>query len=78
VLAKKKSGPAYEEVVAITAKSTGANPDLIRRGFPYQDGDGRLMPGDVGRQTAWWHAHKLIEAPIGEKDFAREALRSLP
>ena len=82
VLATKR-GPAYEEVVAITAKYTGANPDLIRRGFPYQDRDGRLMPGDVGRQTAWWHARKLIKAPISEKaivddSFLREALRSLP
>jgi NitT/TauT family transport system substrate-binding protein len=78
----KKGGPAYEEVVALTAKYTGANPDLIRKGFPYQDRDGRLMPGDVGRQTAWWHAHKLIKVPIAEKDivdesFVRDALRDL-
>ncbi|RPH85667.1 MAG: ABC transporter substrate-binding protein [Candidatus Rokuibacteriota bacterium] len=78
----KKSGPAYEEVVAITAKHTGASPDLIRKGFPYQDRDGRLMPGDVGRQAAWWHANKLIKAPITEKDlvdesFLRDALRDL-
>jgi NitT/TauT family transport system substrate-binding protein len=78
----KKSGPAYEEVVAITAKYTGANPDLVRKGFPYQDRDGRLMPGDIGRQTAWWHAHKLVRVPIAEKDivdesFVRDALRDL-
>jgi len=30
----RKSGPEYEEVVAITAKYTGAAPDLIRKGFP--------------------------------------------
>ncbi len=78
----KKSGPAFDEVVALTAKYTGASPDLIRKGFPYQDRDGRLMPGDVGRQTAWWHAQKLIKAPIPEKDivdesFLREALKDL-
>jgi NitT/TauT family transport system substrate-binding protein len=78
----KKSGPAYEEVVAITARHTGAPPDLIRRGFPYQDRDGRLMPGDVGRQTAWWYAQKLLTAPVAEKDvvdesFLREALKAL-
>ena len=77
-----KSGPAYDEVVAITAKYTGAKPDLIRKGFPYQDRDGRLMPGDVGRQTAWWHARKLVKAPIAEKQivdesFLRDALREL-
>jgi NitT/TauT family transport system substrate-binding protein len=78
----KKSGPAYDEVVAITAKYTGAGVDLIRKGFPYQDRDGRLMPGDVGRQTAWWFAQKLIKSPVAEKDivdesFLREALRGL-
>ena len=67
-----RSGPAYDEVVAITAKYTGATPDLIRRGFPYQDRDGRLLPGDVGRQTAGWHAQKLLTAPVAE---ALKALR---
>jgi NitT/TauT family transport system substrate-binding protein len=79
---RQSSGPRYDEVVAITAKYTGASPDLIRKGFPYQDRDGRLMPGDVGRQTAWWHAQKLVKAPLAEKDvvdesFLREALRDL-
>ena len=81
VLARKR-GAAFEEVVAITAKYTGAGADLIRKGFPYQDRDGRLMPGDVGRQTAWWHAQNLIKAPVPEKDivdesFLREALKDL-
>jgi len=53
---RKRSGPEFDEVVALTAKHTGARPDLIRRGFPYQDRDGRLMPGDIERQTAWWYA----------------------
>jgi NitT/TauT family transport system substrate-binding protein len=75
-----KSGPAFEEVVAITARYTGAGPDLIRKGFPYQDRDGRLMPGDVGRQIAWWHTQKLVKAPVAEKDivdesFLRDALK---
>jgi NitT/TauT family transport system substrate-binding protein len=78
-----KRGPDYDEVVAITAKYTGATPDLIRKGFPYQDRDGRLMPGDVARQIAWWHAQKLVKTPLAEKDivdesFLREALRALP
>jgi NitT/TauT family transport system substrate-binding protein len=77
-----KSGTAYDDVVAITAKHTGAGPDLIRKGFPYQNRDGRLMPGDVGWQTAWWHAQKLVKAPVPEKDivdesFLREALKDL-
>jgi NitT/TauT family transport system substrate-binding protein len=77
-----RSGPAYEETVAITAKYTGAGPELIRRGFPYQDRDGRLMPGDIGRQTAWWSAQKLLRAPVAERDvvdesFLRDALKAM-
>ena len=77
-----KTGPAYDEVVAITATYTGATPDLIRKGFPYQDRDGRLMPGDVARQLAWWHVQKLVKTPVAEKDivdesFLRDALRGL-
>lgn len=79
---KRKDGPAFEEVVAITAKYTGARAELIRRGFPYQDRDGRLMPGDVGRQTAWWFKQGLIKTPILDKDivdesFLREALKGM-
>jgi NitT/TauT family transport system substrate-binding protein len=78
----RKSGPAFDEIVAITARYTGATPDLIRKGFPYQDRDARLMPGDVGRQTAWWHAQKLVKTAVAEKDvvdesFLRDALREL-
>jgi NitT/TauT family transport system substrate-binding protein len=78
-----RGGPAYDEAVAITARYTGATPDLIRKGFPYQDRDGRLMPGDIGKQIAWWHRQGLVKAALGEKDvvdesFLREALRGLP
>lgn len=79
---KRKSGPEFDELVAITAKYTGARPELIRRGFPYQDRDGRLMPGDIGRQTAWWFKQGLIKTPIQDKDivdetFLREALTGM-
>jgi NitT/TauT family transport system substrate-binding protein len=78
----KKTGPEFEELVALTAKYTGAGADLIRKGFPYQDRDARLMPGDVGRQTAWWHKQGLVRTPLAEKDivdesFLREALKAV-
>jgi NitT/TauT family transport system substrate-binding protein len=79
---RQKGGPEYDEVVAITARYTGAAPDLIRKGFPYQDRDGRLMPGDVGKQLAWWQRHGLVKAGLTEGDvvdesFLREALQGL-
>ena len=36
-------GRNYDEVVQITAKHTGAKPEIIRIGFPYQDRNGRLL-----------------------------------
>jgi len=74
-------GPAYDEMVTLTARYTGAAPELIRRGFPYQDRDGRLMPGDVGRQLAWWHQHGLVKTKLSEQDivdesFLRDALKA--
>jgi NitT/TauT family transport system substrate-binding protein len=79
---KGQTGPAYDEVVAITARYTGASADLIRKGFPYQDRDARLMPGDVGEQLRWWIGRKLVrgsltEADVVDESFLREALRSL-
>ena len=79
---RQRSGPGYEEVVALTARYTGAPAAIIRKGFPYQDRDGRLLPGDVGRQTTWWLQHGLLKKPVLEKDivdesFLREALRAL-
>ena len=77
------SGPAYDEVVAITARYTGATPEVVRVGFPYQDRDGRLDVADVGRQLAWYHRATMITAPLQVRDlvdgsFLEEALRVLP
>jgi len=78
----QRAGPQYDEIVAITSKYTGAPAAIISKGFPYQDRDARLLPGDVGRQTAWWLQHGLLTGPVTEKDivdesFVREALRSM-
>lgn len=79
----KPSGPAYEEVVAVTARYTGAPPDVVRVGFPYQDRDGRLDVVDVGRQLAWYHRAGMVTAALQPRDlvdgsFLEEALRALP
>ncbi len=61
-------GPHYDEVVAITARYTGARPEIIKRGFPFQDKNGRLLVTDIERQMAWWKAHGFIKAtlPLGK------------
>lgn len=68
VLGRQDGRPApganYEEVVQITAKYTGARPEVIRLGFPYQDRNGRLLSTDIERQMQWWTAHRFIRSVI--------------
>jgi len=54
-------GPHYDEVLAITAKYTGASPAVVRVGFPYQDRNGRLWIADVRKQMTWWQKHGFIK-----------------
>jgi NitT/TauT family transport system substrate-binding protein len=77
-----RSGPQYDEVVAITAKYTEAPPDVIRVGFPYQDRDGRLDIPDIARQLAWYHrtgmaTRALAPAELVDTALLEEALKGL-
>jgi NitT/TauT family transport system substrate-binding protein len=77
----KKGG--WEEVVGVTVRYTGATPEVLRLGFPYQDRDGRLDVADIGRQLAWYHKAGMVTAPLEARDlvdtsFLEEALRALP
>jgi NitT/TauT family transport system substrate-binding protein len=57
-------GANYDEVVAITAKYTGAHPQIIKLGFPYQDRNGRLQSQDVAKQIEWWVKHRFMKSPL--------------
>ena len=75
-------GPSYDEVVAITAKYTGAPPAIIKLGFPFQDRNGRLLVPDIERQMKWWQANGFIKRalPLGkivDTSFVEEAAKSL-
>jgi NitT/TauT family transport system substrate-binding protein len=77
----KKGG--WEEIVGVTVRYTGATPEAVRVGFPYQDRDGRLDVADIGRQLAWYHKAGMITAPVEARDlvdtsFLEDALRALP
>ena len=79
---KPPAGPAYDEAVNVTARYTGATPEIIRLGFPYQDRDARLDVADIGRQLLWYHKAGMITAPLQTSDlvdasFLEEALRAL-
>ncbi len=64
-----RQGSAYDEVVAVTARYTGAPVPVIKLGFPYQDRSGRLWVEDIGRQMAWWQRHGFIKSTIPLKDI---------
>ena len=69
-------------MVAITAKYTGARPEVIRLGFPYQDRNGRLLVADIDKQMTWWKDNGFIKAvlPMGkivDTSFIEEAIKNL-
>jgi NitT/TauT family transport system substrate-binding protein len=75
-------GPAYDELVEITAKYTGARPEIIKLGFPFQDRNGRLLLPDIERQMAWWVANGFMKRPLPlrsvvDTSFVEEAVKGL-
>jgi NitT/TauT family transport system substrate-binding protein len=79
---RRTPGAAYDEVLAITAKYTGARPAIIALGFPYQDRNGRLLVTDIERQMGWWKANGFIKRvlllnKIVDTSFVEEAARAL-
>ncbi len=57
-------GRNYDEVVRITARHTGAKPEIIKIGFPYQDRNGRLLVPDIEKQMKWWVEHGFMKSVI--------------
>lgn len=76
-------GANYDEVVRITARYTGAKPEIIRLGFPYMDRNGRLLVTDIDTQMAWWVKHGFMKATIPLKEivdtsFVEAAVKAVP
>ena len=79
---QRAPGPNYDDVVAITAKYTGASPAIIKLGFPFQDRNGRLLVTDIERQMKWWQANGFIKRTLPLKSivdtsFVEEATKQL-
>src|SRR5512144_2190327 len=75
-------GANYDEVVEITAKYTGARPEIIKLGFPFQDRNGRLLVPDIERQMSWWAANGFMKktlplTAVVDTSFVEEAVRGL-
>lgn len=77
-----QAGPRYDEVVEITARHTGARPEVIRVGFPFQDRNGRLLVTDIEKQMAWWVRHGAMKSVLPLRDvvdtsFVEAAVRAV-
>ena len=75
-------GANYDEVVEITARYTGARPEIIKLGFPFQDRNGRLLVPDIERQMSWWVANGFMKKTLPLKvlvdtSFVEEAVKGL-
>ena len=75
-------GANYDEVVQITARYTGARPEIIKIGFPFQDRNGRLLVPDIERQMRWWTANGFLKSALPLKrvvdtSFLEEAVQGL-
>ena len=75
-------GENYEEVVKIIAKYTDQEEELIKKGLPYMDRDGKLLASDIQTQIDWYTKQKLIEGSIDSTEIVNaelleEALKQL-
>ena len=75
-------GENYEEVVKIIAKYTDQEEELIKKGLPYMDRDGKLLASDIQTQIDWYTKQKLIDGSIDSTEIVNaelleEALKQL-
>ncbi|QQE74362.1 ABC transporter substrate-binding protein [Brevibacillus composti] len=78
VLTKKDGqivpGENFDEVVQIIAKYTDQEPDMIKKGLPYMDRDGKLLESDIKTQVEWYAKEKLIDKAIDTSEIVNTQL----
>jgi len=67
-------GENYDEVVNIIAKYTDQEPDMIKKGLPYMDRDGKLLESDIKTQVEWYAKEKLIDKEIDPSEIVNTQL----
>ncbi|CAM3298501.1 ABC transporter substrate-binding protein [Brevibacillus invocatus] len=67
-------GENYDEVVNIIAKYTDQEADMIKKGMPYMDRDGKLLESDIKTQVEWYAKEKLIDKVIDTSDIVNTQL----
>ncbi|MCM3077710.1 ABC transporter substrate-binding protein [Brevibacillus invocatus] len=67
-------GENYDEVVNIIAKYTDQEADMIKKGMPYMDRDGKLLESDIKTQVEWYAKEKLIDKVIDTSEIVNTQL----
>jgi NitT/TauT family transport system substrate-binding protein len=67
-------GANYDEVIQIIAKYTDQDPELIKKGLPYIDRDGKLLETDIKTQVEWYAKEKLIDKVIDTNEIVNTQL----
>nr|WP_263324323.1 ABC transporter substrate-binding protein [Neobacillus sp. Marseille-Q6967] len=67
-------GENYDEVVDIIAKYVDQDPELIKKGLPYMDPDGKLLESDIQTQIDWYAKEKLIDKAIDVNEIVNTKL----
>jgi NitT/TauT family transport system substrate-binding protein len=67
-------GENYDDVVELIAKYVDQDPELIKKGLPYMDPDGKLLESDIQTQIDWYAKEKLIDKAIDVKEIVNTKL----
>ncbi|MFC5589009.1 ABC transporter substrate-binding protein [Sporosarcina soli] len=67
-------GENYDEVIGIIAEYTDQEPELIKKGLPYIDRDGKLLESDIQTQIDWYAKEKLVDQSIDASEIVNTEL----
>lgn len=61
---KRKDGPTAPAILDIMSRFTGVAPAEIEKAIPYVDPEGRIDPGGVADQIAWYKSQGLLKGEV--------------
>lgn len=67
-------GENYDEVIKIIAEYTDQEEELIKKGLPYMDRDGKLLDSDIQTQIDWYAKENLIDGSIDASEIVDTSL----
>lgn len=67
-------GENYDEVIKIIAEYTDQEEELIKKGLPYIDRDGKLLDSDIQTQIDWYVKENLIDGSIDASEIVDTTL----